>query len=443
MLQLAYFPNPVQIFHLAFLFITEYYGWVAFLLGLAYMLWHLYLEEIQGQFVRGIDWVFLEITPPKENLVSTLAVESIFAQMHALHRSLTFAEKYVEGQFQQWYSLEIVSFGGKVCFIIKAPRRYWHLVESAFYSQYPSAEIREIDDYMENFKYDPQDPDNQNEIFGVEFKLTEDSVIPLKTYKDFEHTAAEETVVDPLSNLFETLQRLEPWEFIGLQLLVQVIQNDEIKGRVEKKVKELIGQEFPHKASFSEFFLKPVSAFSKLSYKEALIGEKHSRMEENKPRTNWLNMTEGEKERVTLIEKKFGKPNYNCKLRLLYITPKEKYDKIRRFEVIGVYRHFSSGFYNTMKTDRQTWTKVDPLFSQKLEQPVLDWITNYRKRWFVKGYKARSIYIGSSKFLLSTEEIASLYHFPITTKTSFVPSGVLAVATKKVQPPADLPILEQ
>lgn len=444
----ALLPNFSDIFHYAFLFIVTYYGWVVFVLGLLYMLWFEYNEEIQGQFVKRTEWVFLRILVPKDSRVSTLAVENIFAQMHALHRSLTFGEKYVEGKFQLWYSLEIISLGGQVSFVIRAPKRNQHMVESAFYSQYPTAEIHEVADYMENFKLDVYNKNNEFEFFGTEWKMVQDSVIPIKTYKDFEHPSAEEKIIDPLANVIETLERVKPHEFLGLQILVQVIQNDEWEARAQRKIKELTGEEMPHEASFINFFLAPFNWFAKFSYKETLFGHAehatHDNEEQRSPRNNWLSMSEGEKQRVTLIENKLNKPCYNCKIRLMYIAPKNQYDKGRRFELIGALRQFSpgggAGVHNTLKPDMATWTKLDAYFSESLEGPVIEWKTNYRKHWFLKGYKNRSVYIGAPKFLLSTEEVASLFHFPITAEDKASPSLVQSVASKTSRPPADLPV---
>lgn len=441
-------PNFAEIFHIAFLAVVTYYGWVLFVLGLIYMLYYAYLEEIQAQFVKAIEWTFLEIRVPKDNKASTLAVENIFNQMHALHRTLTFEESYIQGQFQMWYSLEIVSLGGHVSFILRVPRRYRHLVESAFYSQYPSAEISEIADYMEKFHIDAYHNDQgQYDFFGTEWKMTDDSVVPMKTYKDFEHPSAEETVIDPLTNTIETMERIGPQEFLALQIMIQPIQNDEWGARAVKKIKELTGEELPHNLSFIGFLLKPFEWFAKFSYKEALLSPSQAHEEPtNKPRNNWLNMTEAEKERVTLIEQKLNKACYNSKIRLLYIAPKDLYDKIKRFELIGALRHLSPGggvgTHNTLKIDRRTWTKVDALVSSGLEKPVLEAISKSRKYWFLRGYKNRSMYVGSPKFLLSVEEIATLFHFPITTETTLVPAGVHAVESKKGRPPSNLPIGE-
>ena len=447
---LSVLPNFGIIINLAFLVIVKYYGWVVFVIALVVMLKFEYMEEIQAQFIGHVEWIFLEIKVPKENRVSTLAVENVFTQMHALHASITFEEKYMQGRFQQWYSLEIVSFGGHVSFIIRTPKSVRHVVESAFYSQYPNAEISEIGDYLEKFNIDPYHNENgPYDFFGTEWKMAQDSVIPMKTYKDFEHPSAEEKVIDPLTNTIETLERINPDEVMVIQLLTQPIQNDEWAGRAERKIKELIGEEVPHEASFIGFLLKPFEWFAKFSYKETLFGH-HAHAEgdemQRKPRNNWMSMTEGEKEKVALIENKVNKACYNCKIRTVYIAPKDKFDKSRRTEMIGSLRHLSPGggvgTHNTLKIDRRTWTKVDPILSRGLEKTFVENTVKRRKYWFFRGFKRRSVYIGSPKFLLSVEEIATMFHFPITTETTLVPAGVNTVESKKGRAPANLPTAE-
>ncbi len=438
-------PNFGAIFNQIYFFFSHG-GWALFIAGIMFTLWHEYLEEIQGQFVAGTEWVFLQIFVPKENKASTLAVENIFSQMHALHRSLNWGERFMEGKFQLWYSLEIVSFGGKVSFIIRAPKKAQHMVESAFYSQYPTAEIHEIADYMENFKLNPYDDSSPYEFFGTEWKMSQDSVIPIKTYKDFEHPSAEEKIVDPLTNVIETMERVKPHEFLALQIMIQPIQNDEWEERAVRKIKELTGEELPHKFSFFGLLLLPFEWFASLS-KDKIFGSHNGHGEQtNKPRNNWLNMTEAEKERVALVEKKLNKPSFNTKIRLFYMAPKEVYDKGRRFELIGALRHFSpgggSGTHNTLKPDQRIWTTVDPYFSRALEDFFLNRIVKRRKYWFLRGYRNRSMYVGSPKFLLSTEEIATLFHFPITPEGAMVPAYVQSVPSKTSRPPADLPVAE-
>lgn len=443
-------PNFSDVFHYAFLFIVHYYGWALFVIGLGYMLWFEYVEEIQGQFVAQTEWVFLKILVPKENKVSTLAVENIFSQMHVLHSFLTLEERFVQGKFQLWYSLEIVSFGGKVSFVIRTPKKVQHLVESAFYSQYPAAEIHIIDDYMAGFAHDVYKDDNEYDFFGTEWKMQKDSLISMKTYKDFEHPSHEDKITDPMSNFIESMERVKPHEFLSLQILIQPAQNSEFKERAALKVKELTGEEIPHKASFISFFMAPFNWFAKFSYKETLLGGgahgTHENEEERKPRNNWLGMTESQKLEVTLLEAKVNKACYNTKIRTFYLAPKDQYDKGRPFELIGALRQFSpgggAGAHNTLSPDLRIWTKLDAYISIGLERPVIEWKTKYRKYWFLRGYKNRSIYVGAPKFLMSTEEIATLFHFPITFEGTIAPAQVEAVPSKTARPPVDLPVAE-
>ena len=109
-------------------------------------------------------------------------------------------------------------------------------------------------------------------------------------------------------------------------------------------------------------------------------------------------------------------------------------------------RHFSpgggAGTHNTLKPDLSIWTKVDPYFSRSLEEPIIESKTKKRKYWFLRGYKNRSMHVGSPKFLFSTEEIATLFHFPITPEGGITPAQVQTVASKTSRPPADLPVAE-
>jgi hypothetical protein len=269
--------------------------------------------------------------------------------------------------------------------------------------------------------------------------------IPIKTYKDFEHPAAEETIIDPLANFFEGLSKMDPHEFFGVQILISPRADDEWKPLGDAKIKELIGEEVPHETSFKSFVMSPADKFAKFSFKETLLGGGHGHAAgpENKPKNNWMNMTESEKERVSLIEKKIGKPGYKTKIRFLYIAPKDKFDATKKSILTGAYRPLGSVMTNKIRPDvSNTWTSVDYVLSKSLEKPYLEWLLNYKKRNVFKGYKDRDTHIGLPMFILNIEELATLYHFPITTKTSTVPSNIERTESKKSQPPVNLPILE-
>lgn len=436
------FPNFFDIFQIAYLVIVQYYGWVAFVIGLIYMLYFAYRHEIEHQFIHSIQWTFLQIRVPRQNSLSTLAVESIFSQMHALHTGLTPAQVYLEGRIQGWYSLEIASFGGQVSFILRIPSTMRNVVEAAFYSQYPLAEITEVEDYMANFHYDPERPSDYD-IWGTEWKLTDLDIMPIRTYKDFEHPTAEEKIIDPLANFFESMGRFGPTEFFATQILIQPLADEEWKPKAELKIKQLIGEQIPHKTSLLDIILWPFNWFAGLGSGGG-HGGGHGHAEPGAPKNNWMQLTEGEKERVTLIESKMSKPAYKTKIRQLYIAPKDQFDKGKVAGVFpGAYRLLSKILTNKLKPDlSKTWTGVDYLFSPTLEKPYLDWLLSQKKRNIFKGFKERSILIGSGAFLLNIEELATVYHFPITSEDATVPSHIERTESKKYQPPVNLPVAD-
>lgn len=405
-----------------------------------YILYKLYYFEIYHQWHHSLEWVYLQIKVPKENLTSTLAVESVFGQMHALHSSLTFANKYVEGKDQQWYSLELISLGGKISFIVRAPKKTKDLVEASFYSQYPDAEITEVEDYMANINYDPETSDF--DLWGSEYKLLEDDVIPIKTYKDFEHPSAEEKIIDPLASMFEGLAKMGPHEFYGIQIVIQPLGDNEWKPRGELKVKKLIGEEVPHDAKFSDILLAPLNWIAHFSFKDTLLGGGHGHGDEQKNQKNdWMSLTDAAKERVNLVERKIGKPGYRTKIRHLYIAPKDKFDGSKKGIIIGSMRPLGSVMTNQFKPDTKiTWTSVEYNISPSLERPYIQYEEKRRKKLIFKGYKERDIHVGIPQFVLNIEELATLYHFPISTKA--ISSTIEKTESKKGQAPVNLPIGE-
>ena len=434
------FPNVTEIFQIVGTFFLHG-GWLLLVAVIIYIAFTMYKEEISHQWVHSQEWVFLNVKVPKENLTSTLAVENIFSQMHALHTSITFAQKYVEGKDQLWYSLEIISLGGKISFIIRTPKKSRDLVEASFYAQYPQAEIAEVADYMENVNYDPVTSDLS--MWGTEWKELEDFTIPIRTYKDFEHPTAEEKIIDPLAPHFEALAKMGPHEFYGVQIIIQPLGDAEWKNKGEAKVMELIGEEAPHKASFLDFFMAPFNWFAKFSYRETLVGGGHGNGhdDENKQKNNWVSMTEFAKERVNLVERKISKPGYRTKIRHMYLAPKDKADPSKKSVVIGSYRPLGSAMTNTFKPDtKRTWTSLEYSVSPTLEKPYIDYEENRRKRNMFRGYKNRDIHLGNPMFILNVEEIATLYHFPISLATA---SSVEKTESKKSQAPVNLPVAEE
>lgn len=419
-------------------FVVAHGGWIVLVALVVYLLFILYMEEIQGQWLTSQEWVFLSVRIPKVNELSMLAVEQIFTQMHALATTITFAQKYVEGKFQLWYSLEIVSLGGTVSYIIRAPKKVQDLVEASFYAQYPEAEITEVSDYMENLEFHPGH--SSFDIFGFEFKLEEHYTLPIKTYKEFEHTTAEKKIIDPLAPLFESLAAINSKEMYAVQILICPLPEDQWKPKSEAKAKELIeGKEHHESFNLLSAMLKLFSAVLAGAAGGEHGGEEHA----TEDKKSFMQLSDVEKERINAVLRKPGKPGYLTKIRHLYLAPQDAFDNGKKALPIGSYRTLGNANTNKLKPDtKKTWTAKEYKVSEQLERAYIEYVVNERKEHFFKGFKNRSMYIGLPPFVLNVEELATIYHLPLVSEDATTTPPVTSVESKKAQPPANLPIGE-
>jgi hypothetical protein len=81
--------------------------------GLGMLAWKLWVHYVQQDFISGIEFVLLEIVPPREVLRSPRAMELFFTNA-LYHWSMKGGlEAYWQGAVWFWFSLEIVSIDGQ------------------------------------------------------------------------------------------------------------------------------------------------------------------------------------------------------------------------------------------------------------------------------------------------------------------------------------------
>jgi hypothetical protein len=202
------------------------YGIVRFILPLVSIIvlgrlaWIMWVHYIQQDFISGIDFVLLEIIPPREVLRSPKAMELFFT--NALYQwSLKGGkEEYWQGAVWFWFSLEIASFDGQVHFYIRTPTRIRGLIETQMYAQYPQAQVKAVEDYTLGV---PEiTAESEWNGWGCEFKLIKPEAYPLKTYIDFglDKDPKEEYKVDPVSAVIELFGSLEKGEQMWSQIVI-------------------------------------------------------------------------------------------------------------------------------------------------------------------------------------------------------------------------------
>ena len=93
------------------------------------------------------DNVLLLLEIPKNNDKKELAAEQLFAALHGILRDK--GELLNNGGMQEHLSFEIVSHKGMIQFFVWCPRPLRSFVEGQIYSQYPTVQIKAVDeDYL-------------------------------------------------------------------------------------------------------------------------------------------------------------------------------------------------------------------------------------------------------------------------------------------------------
>jgi hypothetical protein len=408
-------------------------GWIPISVTFLWGFWQIWIQYIQDQWGAKQKYIFLAIDIPRNNEQSPRAVENLFSYLAGAHASINLIEKYWEGKFQLSFSLEIVSIGGYTQFLIRTPDQFRDLVESAVYSQYPDAEITEVEDYTTEIP--SVYPNDDYDIWGAEFIQAENPAYPIRTYEDFEHIFGppEKNFRDPMASLMDLCSSLMEGEQLWYQIILRPIGFDWITIG-EKEISKVIGEKVK---SSENIFEKLFNGFLDL------IGEAtgifilpQPAAVEEKQSFNMMGLKPVQKKQIEAIQDKISKLGFEVKIRMIYVAKKEVMNKQKVANgFTGFIKQFAYNDLNNIKPDmKHTATKTEYLFKEsRLKQKKLSLMTKYKKRstlgWAMKG----KVY--------NVQELATIWHFPIE---SVVRAPLIQKAPgRKAEPPISLPMAEE
>jgi hypothetical protein len=404
--------------------------WIFFIYPVGYLLWTLWIDSRQTKYLSTINYTYLSVDIPADNEQMPKAVEQIFATIAGAHASMTKGEEWWEGKVQLFFSFELVGIDGYLSYIIRTPTGLKEVVRSAIFAQYPQAEITEVEDYAKNVP--TTYPDEKYNVWGAELILSNKQYYPIKTYPEFEEKLMGE-FKDPMAAVLETMSNLQRGEQVWLQIIVKPIGFEWVAD-AKKFVDKLAGKKAtPPKPAFGP--LSGVASFfgDWISYNNTITtATKPEEKKKDEPVSKMLYLTPGEREALEAVEKKASKIGFKCKIRLVYIAEKEIFSTQRVISsVFGSIKQFNSNHLNGLKPDGLTKTSA-----------YYGWGLAKRKKArrqtnIVRNYISRSGWAGRDMFILNTEELATLYHFPImTVKAPQMPK----LEMKKSEPPSYLPL---
>jgi len=387
----------------------KYWGWLIIL-----FIFLKYLIYPEWQLSQAIKWaskfpkpVLLAIDVPKRNEQSILAMENLFDHLQGLHGTFPKWEEYYENAFQRSLSLELVSIGGNIQYIIRCPGDWRNLVEAAVYGQFPDAEITEVEDYTSQIpsKY----PDDKYDVWGVEMSLAGPDVQPLKSWRKFEHNFVDPIYVDPMAALLENLSSIGPKEQIWIQYLLIPLGVDWGIKEGKKAVDVLLEKPQPKKAKglFAGIFESIADLISEFGDQLAGIVIGGSSTGEEKQEIRFPQLSPGQKELIEGIERKVGQRAFGVKIRYVYIAEHGHMNKtIGVNGIIGSYKQWLDQNSNGLRPMLKETSSSRPYYYLK------NYRRNARKTIIMQAYKNRSTVIGVKPKPMCSEEIASLWHFP-------------------------------
>jgi hypothetical protein len=292
------------------------FAWPFLAIAFLYGVRELYLFWIRSKWSEGHKYVLLAIDIPRGNEQTPKAVENMFTYLGGAHGSISFFEKWFQGLYQKSFSFEIVSIDGYIQFLVRTPVEWRNLVESSIYSQYPDAEIFEVEDYVNNVPHTV--PDDEYDFWGVEFVQAASQAYPIKCYEEFEHAIgpSEMQFKDPMASLMDLGGSLREGEQLWFQIVVTPTDFSWIKDS-EKEINKILGRKPKIKEDFLDKGVKVLGDVSEMIY--PLWGDVSDEKKEDKPKT-MMDLSPGEKEKVEAITKKASKLGFEAKIRVIYMS---------------------------------------------------------------------------------------------------------------------------
>ncbi len=390
-----------------------------------------WMNYIQAKEASGIDWVLLEIKVPATIEKGPQVFENILAGLYSTQGIAidTKFDIYLKGMVEEYFSLEIVGIDGQTHFYIRANKKMKDFIEAQVYAQYPAAEINEAPDYA---VVGPRHfPDKHWEMWGTEMILVKEDAYPIRTYIDFQETFTN-LLIDPVASFIEEYSTLLPGEQIWFQILIRPASSDYWKKDAEALIGKLIGRkEKPAPkgmfADFRDFFTDIFSHLPGAALKVPEFAKKETE-KDNIKESLMLYLSPDQKQVVEAISRNITKVGYETTIRWIYIGKKEVFNKGKGVAAIfAPLRQFESQLLNGFTPNSLKKTSKYYLFTEFRKNIV--------KNLLISDYRKRKI--SDRGFVLNSEELATIYHFPtFEVKAPQTPW----VKARRSEAPRELPI---
>ena len=387
---------------MSFVFFTFYLVVItALFLGVAFWLWKRYTRR-QGEVARSFGMVLFTVALPKlnpkdsENLSSIDRAREKIAVMEQLFRSLREIHdskwhEFLYGSPVFALELAIPEVGSEILFYVAVPRRFGQAVEKTIQGLYSDARIELAKDY------------NIFNPFGKNFALAlaplRNSYLPIQTYQNLE--------ADPLRLFVEAFSKIaERGEGAAIQIVAKPAPKN--WSRRLSKIADLLRRGKGLDAAMKE---AGVSSVQKEvgAYADILRGGSGSKKDQSEIPQGPQN-----EKIVSAIADKAGKPLFSTNIRIVTsASERTRAEEIAR-ALAAPFQVFTSAIGNGFKS------------MEVRDRELRDLLYRFSFRLISNKYES----------ILSSEELASLYHFPNTPQES---PKIKAVKSREAPAPQEMP----
>ncbi len=380
--------------------LVSYLVGAALLVLVTFTVWFLFSQyKRKGSITRALNMSLLLVRLPrellkegqqkqeKEYIAITEQLLSSFTNFHSKGWSrISYGEPYLA------LELAVHHIGEEIYFYIAVPKNYEEVIEKQIHGFYPTAEITKVKDYN---IFNPQ-----GFSLGSYLVSGNSPVLPFRTYQKLE--------TDSLGEILTAMSKLEEQgEGAALQILIKPSHNNSLKSLASKVSKEM-QQGYDFNQAMSRAQKSKTTEFIEAANPSTPSSKQEK--QEDKPKV----ITPYHEETVKALIQKSSKPLFDVNIRVLASANSE----VRAEQILqnleSAFTQFSAPDLNSLKPVR--------IKGKKLEKLIFDYSFRLLNE--------------KQKLYLSTEELASIYHFPLPTTAA---PRVKLLKAKPAEPPADLP----
>jgi hypothetical protein len=312
---------------------------------------------------------------PKSEKELISVMEHLFASLGNIKEKTSIWHRIVYGDAVIALEIANPSESDEISFYVGAPKKFIGIVEKQIHSFYPKAAIERVKDY--NIFY----PDSFTAASYLQLK--EKDYLPVRTYQSLES--------DPINNITNVLGKFEEKkEGAAIQILVKPARgNWRSKGRK-------VAHEMQQGRQLSEVKSNgAITQFFRGAHKLIVDNKKDQQQQKDmfKSDKDPIQLTPEEQEVVKKIEGKANKPGFQTNIRLVASALSQEKAEMILAELENAFIQYENPGINSFRVVREN----------KLRPKKIAYNFIFR------------IFQEHQGFVLSSEEVSSVFHFPLLT----------------------------